>query len=85
MRTFINTCGIVFIIFVLLTFSMENNHPIDINYYYNIKYTFPVWTIILIPFFVGIILGNLLDVIQRFRLKNEIRRLQKEFKEIRPE
>jgi len=82
MRTFINTFGIVFIIVIFLTFAMRNTHPVELNYYYNLQFTFPAWGVILIPFFLGVIAGNLLDVIQRFGLKNEIRKLKREFKAV---
>ena len=80
MRTFINTVGIVILILVLLTFSLNNNTPVEISYYFGRTISFPLWGVILIPFFVGVITGNLLDVIQRFKLKNEIKKLKREFK-----
>jgi len=85
MRTFLNTIGIVFIILVSLTFAMKNSHPVELHYYGDITYSFPAWGIILIPFFFGVISGNLLDVIQRFRCKKEIKKLKREFKTVRPE
>ena len=80
MRTFINTFGIILIIIIFLTFAMRNTHSIELSYYYIGKNTFPVWGVVLIPFFLGVIAGNMLDVIQRFRLKSEIRKLKREFK-----
>ena len=80
MRTFINTVGIVILILVLLTFSLNNNTPVEISYYWGRVISFPLWGVILIPFFAGVITGNLLDVIQRFKLKNEIKKLKREFK-----
>ena len=80
MRTFINTVGIVLTILILLTFSMQNTHSVDLSYYAGIQYAFPAWGLVIIPFFIGVVIGNLLDVIQRFRLKGEIRKLKKEFK-----
>ena len=82
MRTFINTCGVVIILIIFLTFAMKNTLPVEINYYYNLSCSFPAWGIILVPFFLGVIAGNLLDVIQRFKLKNEIRKLKHEFEEM---
>jgi uncharacterized membrane protein YciS (DUF1049 family) len=42
--------------------------------------TLPVKTYLLalIPFFLGVVCGNILDVIKRLRLKKEIRRLRRE-------
>ena len=84
MRTFINTVGIVIIIMVILSFAMENTVPVVIKYY-ELSFSAPVWALIFIPFFLGVIGGNLLDVIQRFRLRNEIRKLKQEFKKMNPE
>ena len=77
MRTFINTTGIILIILILLTFAMKNTQLVELSYYKDIRYAFPAWTLLIIPFFIGVIMGNLLDVIQRFRLKNEIKKLKK--------
>jgi uncharacterized integral membrane protein len=77
MRTFINTAGIILIILILLTFAMKNTQLVELSYYIDLKYSFPAWTLVIIPFFIGVVMGNLLDVIQRFRLKNEIKKLKK--------
>ncbi len=81
MRTFVNTIGIILILAVLLTFAMENTHSVRISYY-TFADSFQVWGIILIPFCIGVIVGNLLDVVQRFRLKQEIRKLKREVKSV---
>jgi len=81
MRTFINTVGVVLIILLLLTFSMKNTHQVDLFYYTGIKYSFPAWGLVILPFFIGVVIGNSLDVIQRFRLKGEVRKLKKEVRE----
>lgn len=80
MRTFINTVGVVLIILLLLTFSMKNTHPVDLFYYTGIKLSFPAWGLVILPFFIGVLIGNSLDVIQRLRLKGEVRKLKKEIK-----
>ena len=77
MRTFINTAGIILIILILLTFAMKNTQLVELSYYKDIRYAFPAWALLIIPFFIGVVMGNLLDVIQRFRLKNEIKKLKK--------
>lgn len=77
MRTLLNTCGAVLIIVFLISFAMKNAQPVELNYYADVKYLFPVWGIVIIPFFVGVLFGNLLDVFQRFRLKREIKKLRK--------
>ena len=77
MRTFINTVGIILVLAVLLAFATKNTQPVEMSYYGDIRCAFPAWVLVIIPFFIGVVMGNLLDVIQRFRLKNEIRKLKK--------
>ena len=77
MRTFINTAGIILIVLTLLTFAMKNTQLVELSYYTDISCAFPAWALIIIPFFIGVVMGNLLDIIQRFRLKNEIKKLKK--------
>ena len=77
MRTFLNTFGLIVIMVLILTFAMQNNAKVKLNYYFG-AYDCYILVLVLIPFFIGVIAGNLLDVIQRFRLKKEIRNLQKQ-------
>jgi len=82
MRTFINTVGIVCVMIIVLTFAMQNTTSVEIKYYNTFTQTFPVWFLIFIPFFLGVVAGNLLDVIQRFKLKNEINKLKRDDKPV---
>jgi len=78
MRTFINTCGIVVIVMFLVSFAMKNAQPVEVSYYFDVKYTFPAWGLVLGTFFMGVVFGNLLDVFQRLKLKNELRKIKRE-------
>ena len=64
---------------------MKNTQLVELSYYTDIKYAFPAWALLIIPFFIGVVMGNLLDVIQRFRLKNEIKKLKKGINDPNPE
>jgi uncharacterized integral membrane protein len=44
--------------------------------------TFPLWGIVIVPFFIGVIAGNLLDVVQRFRLSREVKKLRRELRQM---
>ncbi|MEI6125519.1 MAG: LapA family protein [Pseudomonadota bacterium] len=77
MRILINTCGIVLVLLLLVSFAMKNAQPVELNYYLNISYSIPAWGLVLFPFFTGVIVGNLLDVLQKLKLKSEIRKLKK--------
>jgi len=76
MRTLLNTCGVVIILLSLVWFAMNNSQPVALCYYPDMRYEFPVWGLVLVPFLAGIVIGNVLDVLQRFRLKREIKKLR---------
>lgn len=78
MRTFVNTCGIIVLMAALLSFAMQNTHTVPIRYYRYLNVSFPAWGVVLVPFFLGAVAGNLLDVVQRFRLKRLVRQLRRE-------
>lgn len=80
MRVFFNTCGIVFVLLALVYFAMNNSQYVTITLYNGQTETFQLWAVIMIPFFAGVIAGNLLDVLKRFRLASEIRTLRRQLK-----
>jgi uncharacterized integral membrane protein len=57
---------------------MKNTQQVQISYYTDISVKLPLWAVILVPFFIGVIAGSLLDVIKILSLKKEIRQLKKE-------
>ena len=76
MKIFLNTCAIVAILLSLIYFAMQNSQVITVTYYAGLSDNFPLWAVMIIPFFTGIIAGNLLDGLQRFRLGREIKKLK---------
>jgi uncharacterized integral membrane protein len=77
MKTLINTISFIIIIILLIMFAVDNNQSAELRYF---GFTLPVKTylLVLIPFFLGVVCGNILDIVKRFRLKKEIRRLRRE-------
>ena len=67
----------ILIILFLVSFAMKNAQPVELSYYREISYCFPAWGLVLFPFFAGVVAGNLLDAIQKLKLKSEIRKLKK--------
>ena len=80
MKLFLNTCGIVALLLSFIYFAMNNSQSITVTYYTGMADTFPLWAVVIVPFFTGIIAGNLLDVLQRFRLGREIKKLRRDLK-----
>jgi len=81
MKIFLNTCGIVVVLFVLIYFAMHNNQDVMLTYYGDMADTFPLWGIVIAPLFFGVLAGNLLDVVQRFKLSREVKKLRRELRQ----
>jgi uncharacterized integral membrane protein len=81
MKIFLNTCCIVAVLFGLIYFAMHNSQAVTLTYYDDMADTFPLWGIVIVPFFIGVLAGNLLDVVQRFRLGRTVRKLRKELRQ----
>ena len=81
MRNFLNTIFFVAIILFFLTFSLSNSQTIQLNFFGILLRPIPISLLILIPFLVGIVLGSILDIVERFSLKREIKRLKNELYE----
>jgi len=77
MRTLLNTVGFIIILVFLITFAAENGQPANLMYY-GLKFSCAIYLLVLIPFFAGVACGNILDVVKRFQLKKEIKRLRSE-------
>ncbi|MCX8043265.1 MAG: LapA family protein [Desulfobacterota bacterium] len=76
MRLFINTCAVVVILFSLVWFATNNAQTVLVNIspYYSMRVS--LWSVIMVPFLVGVVIGNALDMIQRFKLRRELKRLR---------
>ena len=81
MRTLITTIGFILVMVLLITFSVKNSHHVELTYF-GLNVSCPAYLLVLIPFFLGVICGNMLDIVKRFKLKNEIRRLRRELEKI---
>jgi len=68
----------------LIYFAMQNSQAVTVTYYSGLSDNFPLWAVVIIPFFTGIIAGNLLDGLKRFRLGREIKKLRRELKKYAP-
>jgi len=66
MRNFLNTVFFVLIILFFVTFSLSNSQSIQLNFFGILLKPIAISLLILIPFLVGIVLGSILDVAERF-------------------
>ena len=81
MRNFLNTVFFALIVLFFVVFSLSNAQSIQLNFFGLLIRPLPVSLLVLIPFLVGIVLGSVLDLAERFSLQREVKRLRKELKE----
>lgn len=81
MRNLLNTIFVVVIILFFVTFSLSNSQSIQLNFFGILVSPIPISLLILISFLVGIVLGSILDVVERFSLKKEIKKLKNQLDE----
>ena len=81
MKNLLNTIFFVIVILFFVTFSLSNSQSIQLNFFGTLLRPIPISLLILIPFLVGIVLGSILDVAERFSLKREVKRLKNELYE----
>lgn len=83
MKNFLNTVLFALVSLFFITFSLSNSQSIQLNFFGLLLKPIPVSLLVLIPFLVGVVLGNILGLAERFSLKREMKRLRKELKELK--
>ncbi|PKN35779.1 MAG: hypothetical protein CVU61_02875 [Deltaproteobacteria bacterium HGW-Deltaproteobacteria-19] len=80
------TVLIVLIMLFVITFSLQNQTDVVIQYYDLVpKVAVAVYMLIFISFLVGVVFTGFLGVIERFQLNRTITRLNKQIRELRRE
>ena len=80
MRNFFNTIFFAALVLFFVTFALSNSQSIALNFFGTFLRPIPVSLLILVPFLVGIVLGSFLDVVERFSMRREVKKLRKELK-----
>ena len=81
MRNFFNTIFFALLVLFFVTFALSNSQTISLNFFGTYLRPIPVSLLILVPFLAGIILGSFLDIVERFSMRREVKKLRKELKE----
>jgi len=81
MRNFFNTIFFAALVLFFVSFALSNSQSISLIFFGTLLRPIPVSLLILVPFLVGIVLGSFLDVIERFSMRREVKKLRKELKE----
>lgn len=78
MKKFINTVFFVAAILFFVIFALSNLQTIQLSFLHLQLRPVPVSLLILISFLAGVILGSLLNLLDRISLKREVKRLKKD-------
>lgn len=74
---------LVFVFILAVSFASENTQSVTLRYYFNWETTpFPMYLLMFIPLFIGIVVGSLVGFGARLRLKNTVKQLTKANREL---
>ena len=74
---------IVFVFILAVSFASENTQSVTLRYYFNLETpSFPMYLLMFIPLFIGIVVGSFIGLGSRLRLKNTIKQLTKSNKKL---
>lgn len=78
---------IVFIVFALfaVTLNMKNPQAIPVNYYFGINWNVSLFWVIMLPFFVGMLLGVLVMGLSVFKNKRQVSKSKKALAKVEKE
>ena len=73
----------VFVFILAVSFASENTQSVTLRYYFKLETPpFPMYLLMFIPLFIGIVVGSLVGFGSRLRQKTTIKRLTKSNKEL---
>jgi len=81
----IYTIIVVIIMLFIISFSLANTSPIQLQYYSIIDVTLPTYMLIFIFFLAGVIFTGFMGIVERFRLNRTITLQNKVIKELKRE
>jgi uncharacterized integral membrane protein len=86
MRKFFNTVFFVTAILFFVIFALSNTQTIQLSFLQYQLRPIPISLLILISFLAGLILGSLLNLLDRMSLKRQVKRLKKDLqqKDVQP-
>jgi len=82
---FVTVIFLMILVFFGITFSLQNASPIALKYYEIFEFQLPVYQIILIALFAGIIISGFAGLVERFKLSRQLSRMKKEIKALEEE
>jgi lipopolysaccharide assembly protein A len=82
---FLYTIIIAVVILFLITFAVDNTEPVSLSYYSYLDKSIPLYIIIFVSFFTGVVFTGFLGIIERFRQNRTIKHLNKTIRDLHRE
>jgi uncharacterized integral membrane protein len=74
---------LIFVFILAVSFASENTQSVNLRYYFNLETPpFPMYLLMFIPLFIGIVVGSLVGLGSRLRLRNNVKKLKKSNREL---
>jgi uncharacterized integral membrane protein len=81
MKKFLNTVFFVTAILFFVIFALSNTQTIQLSFLHYQLRPVPVSLLILISFLAGLVVGSLLNLLDRMSLKRQVKRLKKDLQQ----
>ncbi len=80
---YVKLVAFVFVFILAVSFASENTQSVNLRYYFNLETSpFPMYLLMFIPLFIGIVVGSLIGFGSWLRLKNTLNKLRKSNREL---
>ena len=84
MQTYLKAIILIIVLVFLITFGVKNNETIRLQYYFNIEtFEIPLYGLLYLCIIIGIIMGMVVGISTRFKLRRMVKSLERENKELK--
>lgn len=84
MGTYLKWIIIIVILLFFITFGVKNSQSVYLNYYFNLEgIELPLYGLVFLSILLGIGAGMVIGVTDRFMLKNKVKAMERETRELR--
>ena len=83
MGNYVKAIVLIIILLFFITFGVKNSQPTRLSYYFILNVELPLYGIVYISIVIGILIGLAVGLRNRFKLKKQLKDLDKEYRELR--
>ena len=84
MGNYVKAIVLIVVLLFFITFGVKNSQSVQLSYYFNmLNAELPLYGVAYISIVIGILIGLAVGLRNRFKLRKELKDLDKEYKELR--